>query len=810
MSIIGKKIIVIFSIMFIISIMSITTYSQPSDNTFNVNVKYGLNGNVRSGRYAPITLNIENKADDDIKIEIEVKVRYGNNSHYIYRKEILAEKGEIETNILVPLINSTDRLKIKIITENRKVIHDEQIEVGGNNREDNRLFIGILSKQVDSLSYFNNVELSDAGIKTRSILMRAYDISSDARNLDMLDVLVMDSFNSSIYSEEQITAIIEWVNNGGTLIIGTGEMLEPSLLAFKNHIKYKYSTLTEIETDMGLRGGSSLAGINNIIIPYRRITLENGKVLFHSDNNPLITQLAHGEGSISVAGFSYRDIVEYVRYNGEYAELLLERTVGEEKLALLSAELNNNNYKDYEGPIDLVNIGNIRNMPNISVYAIILAVYVVITGPILYIFLKKKNLGVYYPMGVVTLSFLATFLIYVISQTTAFDNKLVSYVVINEVDSEVSTEIVFLNIRSPKNTEYSVDISGEYNIVPVVERGFAINGNVLNTQPITDKDSVDMVVDLSDNARNISIQNSLPFSSHIFKLERKLVGAQNVLKAEVKLFEGILTGEVSNTLSYDLKDVILIIDGRVMRVGDIKSGETINIEGKPLIYQESYPNDVVNEIINNISYSQLDDRTELYNNINLEGNADRSNILLYYMKLLALRNEKNIRLTAFADMNTVNEVLTDEESEIVGSSFVSFPLEVNFINENLRYYTKLETEPRIISGNYKKALNTLYGNDALTLEYHLGENIIVEKLLMNFLDKDIEYTYAVPFSGNLFFFNHVVQEYDLQDLNKIEFSNEELMPYLTPQNTLLVRYEIENELAEGIEMGLPALSVVGR
>jgi hypothetical protein len=811
MSKIGKKIIVIVSIMFIISIMSIAISSRTLANDFTVSLNYGLNGNLRSGRYAPFTLNIENKADDEVKIEIEVKVRYGGNSHYIYKKEILAEKGELETHLLVPLINTTDRLKIKIITENGNIIYNEQVEIGGNNKEDNRLFIGILSKQVDSLSYFNNVELSNAGMKTRCIFMRSYDISSNARNLDMLDVLVMDSFNSSVYSEEQIAAIIEWVNNGGTLIIGTGEMLEPSLLAFKKHIKYKYSILTELETDMGIRGGNSITGINNIIIPYRRITLENGKVLFHSDNNPLITQLAHGEGSISVAGFSYRDIVEYVRYNGEYVELLLERTLGEEKLALLSAGLNNNNYKDYEGPTDLISIGNIRSMPNIAAYAIILAVYVLITGPILYTFLKKKNLGIYYPMGIAILSFSATFLIYFISQNTAFDNKLVSYAVINEIDSEVSTEIVFLNIRSPQNTEYSVDISGEYNIVPVVEDAFTMNNTIVNSQKITDKEPADMIVDLSDNAKHISIQNSLPFSPHIFKLERKVVGIQNILQAEVTLFEGILTGEITNSLSYDLKEVILIMDGRVMRIGDIKSGETINIEGQALIYQESYPNDIINNIINNTSYSQLnDDRTEVYNNISLESNADRRNILLYYMKLLALRNEKNIRLTAFVDTNIVNEVLADKESEIFGSSFVSFPLEVNFINENLIYYTKLETEPRIISGNYRRALNTLYGNDALTLEYHLGENIIIEKLLMNFLDKDIEYTYAVPFSGNIFFFNHVVQEYDLQDLNKIEFSNEELMPYLTPQNTLLVRYEIENELAEGVEMGLPALSVVGR
>lgn len=73
-----------------------------------------------------------------------------------------------------------------------------------------------------------------------------------------------------------------------------------------------------------------------------------------------------------------------------------------------------------------------------------------------------------------------------------------------------------------------------------------------------------------------------------------------------------------------------------------------------------------------------------------------------------------------------------------------------------------------------------------------------------------EYPYLTIFEGTMLFYNYNTGEYDAMDTEKTEFDREELLPYLSPDNKLRVRYVQENSGNISWDVVLPLLSVTGR
>ena len=59
-------------------------------------------------------------------------------------------------------------------------------------------------------------------LRTRSIEMTAASLPSNELGLDQLDVLLITDFDTGSLSGQQVTAVWEWVQKGGVLLIGTG------------------------------------------------------------------------------------------------------------------------------------------------------------------------------------------------------------------------------------------------------------------------------------------------------------------------------------------------------------------------------------------------------------------------------------------------------------------------------------------------------------------------------------------------------------------------------------------------------------
>ena len=130
------------------------------------------------------------------------------------------------------------------------------------------------------------------------------------------------------------------------------------------------------------------------------------------------------------------------------------------------------------------------------------------------------------------------------------------------------------------------------------------------------------------------------------------------------------------------------------------------------------------------------------------------------------------------------------------------------------YQSAMQKQPNVLSGEYYAQNNTMYGMSPVMLEYYLGNNIEVEKLnfyhLSDEVAKSMRYYYTVPFSGNMYFYNYNTGSYDSFDTNVTEYVREDLEPYLSPGNTLTVKYVYDATGDYTWNIMLPVLTVTGR
>ena len=192
----------------------------------------------------------------------------------------------------------------------------------------------------------------------------------------------------------------------------------------------------------------------------------------------------------------------------------------------------------------------------------------------------------------------------------------------------------------------------------------------------------------------------------------------------------------------------------------------------------------------------------------------RTNLLSYYLSDVFQNDRLGARLVGFVQETGQPGFLESGSYEAYGTTLITAPVEVELRQDNRIYYAVLPRDPEVISGEYVAATNTMYGTAPLILEYYLGNDLEVERL--NFYSPSqgiadgLRYYYVVPFAGTMYFYNYNTGNYDPMDTSRTEYDGESLAPYLSPGNTLTVKYAYDGAGDYAWNIMLPVLAVTGR
>lgn len=783
-----------------------TSRVSAGKDELELSLSYGYQNTAKPRRLLPVRMTVKNNRDTALTGSVELYMIESSDMVYCYEYPVNVEAlSEQRLSGNISIGENVGELLAVLKDENGATLREETVRLNIDSAGP-ALFIGIISDDPTSLNFMSGVSLNNTALKARTLFLNADELPTTEEGLDQLDVIVISNYNVNLLDDEVISVIWDWVENGGILLLGTGARHNP-IGDFMDYLPETIIGSPEIRpVNMGIMYSSE--GLEGAIlnIPVSDVYIDGGIQKLTSDDVAVLTTVKVGAGTVGITAYDLCDISEFCKEQISYTDELLTSLIGSSGIGRLSKTMEAGR-DEYSEISRLINVGNVESFPNLTLYLLAALAYVILAGPGLYIFLKQRGLSHIYGPGVIAASVTASALIWFMGIGTRLDGPFINFASIKEINSEGESETDFIGVASPYNNMVRIGIDTNYTIRPIIgadESGKSLAGAV------TDSTLKRITVDYGEENTYVETENMKPFTEAIFELNKseKNTGAEPV-SSDLYIYDRRVEGSISNNSGEDLKNVTLLIYGGVFKIGDISAGESKRITGGEISFAPTgMPYMVGNYIMDIYDDGRSSDREYM-------SSLSESGLIEYYMENSVGDYYSGAKLIAFSENETAPESLAASGIDCYGTTLIATDAKAVFEHNGEIYRVALSEEPKLISGEYNVYDNTTGGNAAVILEYFLGTDVNITGLELNRLseefegmrDRDGNSLYA--FDGDIALYNYYTSSYDNMESGKMRFNADELTAYLSPGNSITVRYIPKESTSSDSAVFLPIPAITG-
>lgn len=780
-----------------------------ADSSVSMDVTYGYGETAKGDRYLPVRVTLENQENEEFEGTLEILTMESSFEIYRYDYPVSLKKNEkAETIYYVPLGVKSDQLYVTVKDSQGNQVIRKRLKLN-TSREVAELMIGVLSDTTDQLQYMDGVGINYGSLRTRLVPMDEKTFPENALGLDLLDVVLITDYDCGRLSHKQQEAIREWVKLGGTLLIGTGNRVDDTLGKFAEElVEVPYGKPVTRSVNFGVEYANKAPGDSFVELPCVEMTVINGTDVMTSDQIPLLSVAVKDSGKVAIAAYDFKDIAQFCQKQPSYVEKIFTTLLGETRIQEL-AQIDYYGYSNmYYSVLSLINTGSVERLPNLPLYAAVIILYICMVGPGLYYLLKRKRHQDWYFKSVVFMSVCFTVIIYMMGAKTRFQSAFFTYATIEDVSDEHISDLTFINVRTPYNNPYSVDINPDYTIRPITKSYFY---DMTTLPKFNGNEDYKVAVQEKKDKTKLQVRDTVAFTPKLFSLSKKTMNTENKgFGGSVNIFDGRISGSVTNNFPYPVENAVLLMYGRVVPLGDLQPGEKKELSDMKMLY---YPVSYVYPVARMLSGADQYEKADITDKDYMKA-QDQSNLFSFYMYNYMDGYTAQVRVVAFSGDQSEMDFIADGSYVTDGIKMLTSAIDVSTTEGGLIYRTGFLKAPNVISGNYQAEYNLVYGMDPVILEYSLGNDLDVEKVIFDNLSpefmEDKKNTYMAAFAGKTSFYNYDTGYYDVVDSRKTSFTREELTPYLSPGNNLTVKYVYENEENYQNNIILPMISVIGR
>lgn len=773
-----------------------------------LHISYGYDNTAKGGRYLPVDAELLNKGEEAFSGVLQAKTIESDGTVYQYEYEIEAEAdGEADARYYIPLGAGAQKILFTVSTLDGERVVRKSVDLNVS-RDVPEMYIGLLSDTPEELKYLSGAGIHYSTLRTRTFDLTEEDFPEDEIGLDLLDVLVVNNYKLRNLSEKQTSAIMDWVHSGGILILGTGMRVDDTLGRFAPELlDESYGAPKPRIINLGESFSLDNPEEGLLESPCVDVSLHGGNVILSSGGFPLLTAAAKEQGMIAVAAFDMEDIGSFCENNSSFLDYLFTNLLGENRINRLAELVYSGNSGQYWSVQTLIDTGDVDKLPNLFLYVSVTLIYLGLLGPGLYLFLKDRELQIYYRRSVVLLSLAFAGIIYVMGIPTRFRSTFFTYASIRDVTSDYVIDTTYVNIRNPYNRPYSVELAPEYTVLPITSSyggGDGKNGYLDIETPWQ------TAIVTTDEHVKIKGQNMPAFTSRYFRLENKLENTQGIgFDGAIDYFEGTISGTVTNRFPFPVEHATVLLYGNMIQLGHMEAGETKNLADFQLMrFPLGNTYVVADWIVGKGRFGETDIQNKEYLLA-----MERSNLMKFYMDNYLNGYTADARVIAFSSQKEENLFIKDQTAETYGVTMLTSAIEVNASRDRSIYRSVLMKEPKVINGSYDPFIHSMGSMEPLTLEYQLGEDIDVESLTFESVNEEFikadENSYTEVFAGSIYFYNYRTGNFDEKELEGRTLDVSQLGPYLSPVNTLTVRYVYDGN-AGYHDLQLPMPMVAGR
>lgn len=788
--IMGKRKSVLIILLFLVMTLFVETKSVFADDSkYKLEVNYGIDGAYKSGRYIPFEIKVT--ADEDFIGEVGVKVRSQYNNIYdSYNKEVSVEGGKSSTLLIPAIFNEgSESTEIELLDSKGNVVATKKVNITSGRINEYTISTGLLTEDKSSLSYLSSVFINDptsgavSSVKTLNISL---DYLTDLGILiEGLDVIVINNYNLANLNEVNYKSLNNWIEKGGTLIIGSGAN-EGKTIKNINSDFIKVKTLGNKEESVELLGEKL-----NLITS--NIELENSSpVYFGLEKNPLAYSLEKGSGKVIITTFDLGlepFILSEVKVN--VMEILF--TGAYEKIHMNTM---NNSWYSYNSLTEKIPVGEITS---IKVILAVISIYAIIIGFVTYIVLKMINKRDLTWIIIPVISVVFTIIIYLFGSNVRFNDIVLNQNnIINVNENGMGTVKGYVGVSSGSKEELL--IKNNENTLKLIKANdyYGYEENLeykeLGLKTLYKENGAEYLVGKAKSLETTSFE---------------AIGGEIVLDKithDLKIKDNFLEGSVTNNLDYDIEDLLIISNRSIWNVGYVKAKETKNLENLNISsysglqsysgsgFSNKYYTDRYNDSKDILTqeYKNILRKSNLLSAISYDGTLQANSTKILAITEMPIDYNLNFNKKSTSEFNTtliIQDINIDFKDE---SGLYNYP--EGYFSGKYSYNNK-----EVYFDEYNEML---YGVGEAIINYKLGGDINFEEVYLSVKNEYISGAQEVEI------FNLTTREYDKLTLTQERKKLDNLSDYLNSNNTIEIKIKVDDYKESNAIM--PLISGKGR
>ncbi|MDE7424594.1 MAG: YrzE family protein [Lachnospiraceae bacterium] len=733
---------------------------------FVVDSKARIGNYVRRNEDMELVTTVTNN-EEDFTGFIQAIMINEEGKNVMYQTDLVLAAGETKTvSQEMRWTNNSSRIMVHITDKKENILAKKKVKVSMLTEE--QCLIGILSDEKQELGYWDSEKVA---------YLSKEDISSFGMNV--IDVLLINNFNTGDLEKEQYEAVKEWVEHGGTLIVGTGEQVNRTLAMFQDdYLSGRIGNAKQGIADISFQGEKITDDIVDDIVLHK---VEKGLgVICVANKNLGIDKSAWGK-----KGYEYINAIKR-----QYSTVLQER---------LENGTDYYGYSYYGFGADSI-LRGANEIPSIKNFAIVLCIYIILITVGAFLVLKKKD-KLEWTWGVIpVIGVIFAGVIIVIGSKTRISGTYMNYTQIMEFQEEGNSNIkniTYMDVASSNNADYEI-------VVPEKTQVYAKSAFNYYDDDYDNEgyDDYNIGFITKDNKKIIALKNNQAFetSKLVSESEETLDGNY---QSDMHYLNATLSGTFINETGFTIKNAVLWTEQKLYKLGTIKPGEKVEITNKTPFTLYTY------------SYGQQSNYYKI-----LGVNPDKQKWSLEEARYVdALDNVFQNYTDSGRQKGVVYGYMDTDDAaakerwgiKSYGISLVKFPIKISYRADNGEIYVPdIVTEGQCIKGSYYSGDHTAYLDEDLVIEYTLEENerltgIYFSELLNPSINKSVGQYYGELYEGEIEAYNWETKKYEAVFKTDQEGEVTDVEKYVGKGNIVRIRMSAENK-EEG-DVYVPVISI---
>lgn len=547
-----------------------------------VTVSAGIDGKVKYGRGAPVSIIIENNGSAfSGDLIVDVQHSYENGVGEVFPIDI--GEGESKTiSFVIPKMydfnmynpnNKSIYLYEGGWKNGKEIAHKGAQQINAAMYHDDTKLMVAFTDNMDRLTSFKGIRTSTTNSTQLINATKISKFPDESVGWETSDIIIVDEYPIADLTKDEQEEMLQYVQSGGMILFGGSDHIAAEAGVFAEFLPIEFNGKTSIEPQV-FNEFTSTEGFDQQITMNAGTLRPDAKAIFTSDGNVLVASKEVGRGLVIQTAFSIGD------------EPLSKATGGSALwMKLLDAAKPSNsqmggmNY--YDNPLESLRwtMGNSNELfPSFKVSApviigIIIA-YIVLIIPVLYFILKRKDKREHAWWIIPAIAVSLSIFIFAYGARERIGKAQIQQTAVMEADqsgklSGYFVESILTNkagdfvFEAPKETVLSISSPVYYSSF----FGVSAMGGTPHKQAILERDATGQKMHVRDigywNVSTLYGQSSAEVDGN-YSIDLTVANKQ-------------LTGTITNNFPFSLKDVAIWSGNKLIAVGDLGPGESKNI-----------------------------------------------------------------------------------------------------------------------------------------------------------------------------------------------------------------------------------------